>query len=176
MRFTIRSAAAAAAAGAFVLVAGSGTVLAATPSPSTVGTSPVTMNYYSVSTQSGLYSAGGQLITDPNATPTVGDYLVGTDADYAGTQASHSNDVAATDHIFCIVTKAPGTATCSAEIAIDGSMIVADHSIQNFASNSPNTTLVVTGGTGAYQGVHGTVKITTIGNTNNSEAVVTISK
>lgn len=175
MRSHARMAAVSAVSGVLLAVAVSGSAAAAATSP-VVGSSPVTLSYYVVSTGSNLYSANGQVVSDQNAQPAVGDYTVGTDNDYAGTQASHSSEVAATDHLYCLITKAPATATCSGQIAFPGGMLFSDNSNQDFSSNSATMNFPITGGTGAYQGAHGNLVSTTIGNTNNSEFVITVSK
>ncbi|MBF9069054.1 hypothetical protein [Streptacidiphilus fuscans] len=193
-RFLVASAALAAG----LLAATTATAGAASGSPGPSGPPPMTMpsasstpggsssasgamatttwKFYSVSTESNLYTAGGQLITNPSTAPAVGDSLVGTDNFYTGDHTNHSSDISATDHLFCLVTKAPATATCSAEIATSQGMLVADNAQLNFASQAPTQTVKITGGTGAYQGAKGTVMVTSIGNTNNSDVVVTWSK
>ncbi|MEZ0068026.1 hypothetical protein ABIA32_004050 [Streptacidiphilus sp. MAP12-20] len=172
--------AAAVAAAGFVLVAG-GSAVADTTSPSSSSSSgsmtPTTVKYYGVSTSNNLYTADGRVVTNPNTAPAVGDYFVATDNDYTGTQASHGSDVVATDHVFCLFTKAPAAATCSAEIATGTGMIYTDNSQQNFASGAQSQTYKITGGTGAYQGAKGTVVVTPVSATsNNSDFVVTWSK
>jgi hypothetical protein len=173
MRCSARSAGLAAAVLVVAGVGSSGAAMAVSPTP---GTIPVTISYYSVSTEMNMYTQNGQLITDPNATPVVGDYFVGTDNDYVGTQANHSMDVAATDHLFCLIVQAPADAVCSGQIAMGTSMIFADNAMQNFSSNSTSQTYRITGGTGAYQGAQGTVTSTEIGTTNNSEFMITVTK
>ncbi|MEY9877310.1 hypothetical protein ABH931_006834 [Streptacidiphilus sp. MAP12-33] len=192
------AAAAALAAGLLAVTTGAaGAVPADSGSPSPSGPPPMTMpsgtmapsgsasgsgsgttttwTFYSVSTGANLYTANGQVVANPTTPPTIGGYAVGTDNDYVGTQASHSSDVSATDHLFCLFTKAPATATCSAEIATSQGMLLADNSTQNFASSAQTQTFKITGGTGAYQGATGTVKVTQIPNTNNADFVVTWS-
>ncbi|WP_042426269.1 hypothetical protein [Streptacidiphilus anmyonensis] len=135
-----------------------------------------TWKFYSVSTSSNLYTSSGQVIANPSAAPAVGDYAVGTDNDYVGTHTSHSSAVYATDHLYCLFTKAPATATCSAQIATSQGMLIADNSTQDFASQAPTQTFKITNGTGAYQGATGTVVVTPIANTNNADFVVTWSR
>jgi hypothetical protein len=139
-------------------------------------TGTTTWKFYSVSTLSNLYTANGQPVANPSTAPAVGDYAVSTDNDYTGDHTSHASDVSATDHLFCLFTKAPATATCSAEIATSQGMLLADNSVQNFAAQTPTQTFTITGGTGAYQGAKGKVVVTPIANTNNSDFVVTWSK
>ena len=179
MRRYLRFAAAACASG--VLLFGTGLASAAVPAsplqaPAQTPAVPMAFHFYSVSTESQLYTANGQVVSNPNTAPAVGDWVVSADNDYLGTQADHAATPTATDHLFCLVTATPATALCSAEVAIGDSMFFADHSVQDFASNSPTTVFTVTGGTGAYQGVHGTVTVTQTGNSNNSEAVISLAK
>jgi hypothetical protein len=173
MRRSTRSAGLAAAV--LLAVAGVGSSGAAM-AVSAQTTMPVVIHYYSVSTGQNMYTQDGTLVTDPNATPVAGDYIVSTDNDYVGTQANHSMDVAATDHLYCLVVQAPGSVVCSGQIAVGDSMILADNSMQDFSANSTTQTFQVTGGTGDYQGATGTVVTTQIGNTNNSEFLITLSK
>lgn len=191
------AAAAALAAGLLAVTTGAaGAVPAASGSASPSGPPPLTMpsgstspssgasgsmatttwKFYAVSTFSGLQTSNGQPVTNPSTPPSVGDYAVGTDNDYVGDHTSHSSDVSATDHLFCLFTKAPATATCSAEIATSQGMLLTDNSVQDFSSQSPTMNFKITGGTGAYQGAKGTVQVTNIANTNNADFVVTWSK
>ncbi|WP_133260207.1 hypothetical protein [Streptacidiphilus pinicola] len=135
-----------------------------------------TWKFYSVSTFSGLQTANGQPVTNPSTAPAVGYYAVGTDNDYTGDHTNHASDVSATDHLYCLFTKAPATATCSAEIATSQGMLLSDNTTQNFAAQPTTQTYKITGGTGAYQGAKGTVVVTPIANSNNADFVVTWSK
>ncbi|WP_152627282.1 hypothetical protein [Streptacidiphilus melanogenes] len=132
--------------------------------------------FYSVSTSSNLYTASGQAIANPSTAPALGDYAVSTDDDYAGTHTNHSTAVYATDHLYCLFTKAPATATCSAQIATSQGMLIADNSTQDFAAQAPTQTFTITSGTGAYQGAKGSVVVTPIANSNNADFVVTWSR
>ncbi|WP_042371450.1 hypothetical protein [Streptacidiphilus neutrinimicus] len=151
----------------------SGSSGSSSASPSTPST---TWKFYSVSTSSNLYTSSGQVIANPSTAPAVGDYAVSTDNDYAGTHTNHSTAVYATDHLYCLFTKAPATATCSAQIATSQGMLIADNSTQDFASQAPTQTYTITSGTGAYQGAKGTVVVTPIANSNNADFVVTWSR
>jgi len=175
--------AAAAALAAGLLAASAGAGLAATTPPGPYGstgpsasTTPTTVNYYSVSTLSNLYTANGQPVANPSTAPAVGDYVVSTDNDYTGTHTSHSVEVAATDHLYCLFTKAPATATCSAQIATSTGMFLADNSVQNLAAQGQPQTYKITGGTGAYQGATGTVTVTPVSGSNNADITVTWAK
>jgi hypothetical protein len=172
----------AAAVAAGFLAVSAGTGFAASTSPGPYGSaSPsgsmaqTTVHYYSVSTLSNLYTSNGQPVANPTTAPAVGDYAVSTDNDYVGSQTSHSADVAATDHLYCLFTKAPATATCSAQIATSDGMLLADNSVQNFAAQNQPETFKITGGTGTYQGATGTVTVTPISGSNNADFTVTWS-
>lgn len=197
------AAAAALAAGAFVLAAGnasstpnaSGSASStAYPSSSMTSSSSmpepsssmsgsgvtVTLHLYSVQEMSNLYTPNGTVVTNPSTAPTLGSYVVSTNTDYTGTQASHGSAVVATDHLYCLITKAPATGTCSAQIAmVDGSMLISDNSTQNLATSQNSTapmTFPITSGTGRLAGAHGTVTVTPIANSSNANFTVTYSK
>lgn len=198
------AAAAALAAGAFVVAAGgaSGTPGASSyPSSSMSSSMPssmsssvsssvsssgsgmaggsTTVHLYSVQEMSNLYSPDGKVVAHPSTAPTVGSYVVSTDTDYSGNHTAHSSTATGTDHLYCLVTKAPATATCSAEIAYtNGSMLVSDNSTQNLESQQSGATMTfpITGGTGSYAGAHGTVTVTPVANSNNADFTVTYTK
>jgi hypothetical protein len=175
-RFTATAATVVAAG--FLVVPGVGLAATTPPSPSgsTGPMAPTTVNYYSASTLSSLYTPSGQAVANPSAAPSVGDYLVSTGNDYIGTHTAHSANVTATDHLFCLFTKAPATATCAAQIATSQGMIFADNSVQNFAAQSQSQIYRITGGTGAYQGAKGSVTVTPIAGGHNADFTVTWSK
>ncbi|MEY9848190.1 hypothetical protein ABH940_005291 [Streptacidiphilus sp. BW17] len=129
---------------------------------------------------SNLYAPDGTVVTNPSTAPTLGSYVVSTDTDYLGNHTSHGSTAVGTDHLYCLITKAPATATCSAQIAMaDGSMLISDNSTQNLAtsqnSNAPMT-FPITSGTGRLAGAHGTVTVTPIANSSNADFTVTYTK
>lgn len=149
-----------------------GALALAAPSEASSGT--VTEHFFSKGVVDGFYTANGTAITNSNAAPAVGDYIVSSDLDYVGNHKRHAKSWTATDHLVCTFVTA-STAVCDGEIAMGNSMLVADHISENFASNSPTMVFQITGGTGALAGAHGTVTSTSIGNTNNSDFTVTYS-
>jgi hypothetical protein len=98
--------------------------------------------------------------------------MVATGHDYVGNHTHHAKTWTASDHIRCVFQTVPstptGTATavCDGQIAIGGSMLLADHVTATMSNASTN--VPITGGTGAYRGYHGTSTNTNVG-PNNSE-------
>jgi hypothetical protein len=126
-----------------------------------------------------MFSANGSPVTNPNAAPAPGDYVDNTGTDYSGNHSSHSSSVAATDHLACTfttVTASGGTAICQGQFAIGNSMLLAQHVPISFTQTSGPMTVNITGGTGQYQGVHGTVSVAEVPNSNNTDFTITFSK
>jgi hypothetical protein len=136
-----------------------------------------TLHFFSKQVSSTFKGPDGQPLS-PNATPTVGDSFDNIDLDYVGNHKHHAKTWTATDHLVCTFTSITGpmsgTATCDGQIAIGGSMLLAENAKLSF-SNSPTVVVPLTGGTGKFRGAHGRVKSTSIGNTNNSDITITIS-
>ena len=133
----------------------------------------VILHFYQKQTALTFYNASGVAI---EGYPPVGGHVREDDVDYVGTFAHHANKVSVSDHLYCTVISAPANATCAYEFAIGGSLIYADDLHGNLASSSPTTSFPVTGGTGQYAGVTGTSVGTSIGNTNNSNIVITLHR
>ncbi|RAG85727.1 hypothetical protein DN069_09450 [Streptacidiphilus pinicola] len=114
-------------------------------------------------------------MADPSASPAPGSYLVGTDTDYDGDHTSHSAQAVGTDHLYCLITEAPTTGTCSAEIELGTAMLISDGSTQDLSANGAMT-FPITNGTGRFAGVHGTVTVTGVTGTNNSDFTITYSR
>lgn len=143
--------------------------------PSVAGTT--TLRYYQKAVDNAFYTPDGKAVTDQNTPPQVGDYIVSTDLDYVGDHQHHDSTAAATDHISCLLTKVTsngGEGVCDGEFAFGGSMFFADHQTILFADGS-SPVVQLTGGTLKLQGVQGSVKSTSIGNTNDSDIVVTLT-
>jgi hypothetical protein len=135
-----------------------------------------TLHFFQKQESSTTVGPNGQPLS-PNAAPTVGDSFVSTDLDYVGTAKHHAKAWTASDHLVCTFTSIAGmggTATCNGQIAIGGSMLLAQNVNLTFSS-SPTLVVPINGGTGKFRGAHGRVKSTSIGNTNNSELTITFS-
>jgi hypothetical protein len=137
--------------------------------------SAATIHLYGVQASGGLYTPDGRLVANPSAAPSLGSYVVGTDTDYDGSHAGHSSQAVGTDHLYCLITKAPATGTCSAQFQLGSGMLISDHSTQDLSSNQAMT-FPITGGTGSYAGVHGTVTVTPVPGTSNSDFTVVYSR
>jgi hypothetical protein len=137
---------------------------------------PATLRYYQKADANAFYTPDGKAVTDQNSPPKVGDYIVSTDLDYVGDHLHHDPTAVATDHITCLITNVTasgGTGLCDGEFAFGGSMFFADHQTVSFADNS-NPVIQLTGGTGKLQGVTGSIKSTSVGNTDDSDVVVSL--
>jgi hypothetical protein len=122
-----------------------------------------------------LTDSSGHPVTNPNAPPAVGDVFYSTDRDYLGNHKHHARSYLATDHIRCVITRTPTAgnptagARCDAQLAIGGSMLLAD---QVAATLTQNSTLVpINGGTGKYKGYTGIAKSVSVSNTANDLTV-----
>jgi len=62
------------------------------------------------------------------------------------------------------------------EFAVGGSLIYADDFTLDLASSSNSETLAIDGGTGHFAGYSGTYSSTTVGNSNNSDVVLSLHK
>jgi hypothetical protein len=136
-----------------------------------------TLHFFSKQVSSTFRGPNGQPL-NPNAVPTVGDSFDSTDLLYVGNHKHHAKTWSASDHLVCTFTALTGpmsgTATCDGQIAIGGSMLLAENVPLTF-SGSPTVVVRLTGGTGKFRGAHGHVTSTDIGNTNNSDVTITYS-
>jgi hypothetical protein len=106
--------------------------------------------------------------------PPVGGHVLEDDVDYVGTHAHHAAQPTMTDHLFCTVVTAPATATCSFEFATGDSLLYADGISVNLASSVG--TIPLSGGTGKFSGDSGSAASSPVGNSNNSDIVLTLHK
>jgi hypothetical protein len=83
-----------------------------------------------------------------------GDQLLQTNLDYVGDHAHHAAKWTDTDVERCILLS-KGSVPCYVEIAVGGSMILAEGTLGESASGK--TRFKVVGGTGAYAGATGTI-------------------
>lgn len=136
-----------------------------------------TMHLFSRETSATFVTPQGRPLPR-NTRPTVGDVNDITGVDYVGNHKHHAKRWTATGHLACTFTSITGpmngTATCDAQIAIGGSMLLVENAKLTFSS-SPTVVVALTGGTGKFRGAHGHAKSTSIGNTNNSDLTITYS-
>lgn len=135
----------------------------------------VTLHYFSKQTSTTFVTPQGRRL-GPNTPPAVGDINDNTDVDYVGNHKHHAKQSTASDHLRCTITGSTGsgaTATCDAQIAIGGSMLLANHVKLTFSDSSSPLAVQINGGTGIYRHAHGTVTSTSIGN--NSDFTIKIT-
>jgi hypothetical protein len=106
--------------------------------------------------------------------PPVGGHVVEDDVDYVGNHAHHAAQPTMTDHLFCTVVMAPATATCSFEFATGDSLLYSDGISVNLAASAG--TIPLSGGTGKFVGDSGSAASSPVGNSNNSDIVLTLHK
>jgi hypothetical protein len=126
-----------------------------------------TLHIYAVDQYNAMFEANGQPMS-PSAQPAPGDYIVGVDEDYLGTHLAHSKTSTGADNSVCTFTS-PTTGICDQVIAMGGSLLLFDHVKVDFALKSPVSE--ITGGTGIFEGAHGTVTVTPLPTTNSDFVV-----
>jgi hypothetical protein len=167
------------AAGSRILAVAVGLACAATLSllVASTASAATTLHFFDKQVSSTFRGPNGQPL-GPNAVPTVGDSFDNTDLYYVGNHKHHAKTWSASGHLVCTFTSITGpmsgTATCDGQIAIGGSMLLAENAKLTF-STAPTVVVPITGGTGNFRGAHGHVKSTSIGNTNNSDITITYS-
>jgi len=139
--------------------------------PASAGTT--TLHFYSVSQTQTLTDAAGQPITDPNFTPMAGDHLDGTDLLYVGNHTHHASSFSASDHIACVFTSATA-ATCNAQIAVGGSLLLAND-VTVTLTQSGLGPVQINAGTGKYKTAAGMVTTTPVANSNNEDFTITLT-
>jgi hypothetical protein len=156
---------------AIALAATAATFGVGTASPRAASAHHEVFHFYLKNESTVFRTASGKVFHPSQANPPKpGDSEERNDLEYVGTRANHAKHWTASDEDFCIF-NAKGDPVCHAEVAIGGSMVVADHT---FSKPQPDVTYHVTGGTGKFHGMHG--KIVIRGNNSEvSNANVTIS-
>lgn len=131
-----------------------------------------TLHFFQKSTSSTFLAADGTPTQPPSATspPAIGERFLVTDELYVGTHTRHAKAFTATDHLACTITTDTGAATCDGQIAIGGSMLLAQNVTVNLAGAS--TVVTINGGTGRYLHARGTATSVSVGTTPNSDFTV----
>jgi hypothetical protein len=112
--------------------------------------------------------ADGTVAPQPSQNPAVGDQMEITELGYKGTHAKHARKWSVSSYTLCIFRSAKGAPSCEGASAVGGGQLLLFHT----ASGADP---VVNGGTGRYTGATGGVKMTQIGNTDNSDVVITVN-
>jgi hypothetical protein len=124
----------------------------------------VTLHIFSRQTSSTFVDAQGHPVA-PNTPPAAGDTFDNTGVDYAGNHKHHSAKPNGSDHLRCTITgmtDAGPTALCSGQIAIGGSMLLANDDPVTLSDTAPPTP--INAGTGIYRHARGLLTPTNFGN------------
>ena len=133
----------------------------------------VTVHLFSRETSSTFDDAQGHPLA-PNVPPAVGDTFDNTGIDYVGNHKHHAAKPNGTDHLRCTITSISSTGPtmlCSGQIAIGGSMLLANDETFPLSASPPLTP--INGGTGIYRHAHGLLTPTDIGN--NADFTIRVS-
>jgi hypothetical protein len=142
------------------------------------GTQQVLHYFSKFETQVFQTSAGKPFSPSQKNPPVPGDSIDSTNLDYVGDNAHHAANWTASDHELCILDN-KGDAVCQAEVAIGGSMILAHANLGHVSASTTTSTFQVTGGTGTFEGVTGTivaVQLDPSSQTSDSEATITLQR
>jgi hypothetical protein len=157
---------------------GSGTAGSSAPTTTlpTLAATPTTLHLFLHSQAQGLFGPDGKP-GNPNQPPAVGDYFTDSDIVYSGSHSSHPAASMGSAHLICAVTAVSGsggTGVCNGLIDLGGSLLVADHQSVDLSGN--NVKLGITGGTGRYEGAQGTLSSADVGNTNDTDVTLSVSR
>lgn len=137
------------------------------------------MHYFSkFESQVFLTAAGKPFSPSKTDQPVAGDSIDGTNLDYVGSHLHHAAGWTASDHELCIL-DSKGNPVCYAQVAIGGSMILAQADLGHVSASTSESTFQVTGGTGTFQGVTGTivaVELDPSSRTSNSDVTITLQR
>jgi hypothetical protein len=154
---------------AATLLASAGVALAAATPAADAKT--VTLHLYSKATSSTFVDPHGHPIKGP---PAVGDTFDDMGVDFVGDHTHHAAKSNGSDHLRCTITAvghAGPTALCNGQIAICGSMILANDESFTLSQSAPPTQ--INGGTGIYRHAHGLITPTNVGN--NTDFVIKVT-
>jgi hypothetical protein len=136
--------------------------------------SATTLHLFAKTTRNTFTDPSGHPILGHVPPPPGGSVLTNTGVEYRGTFKQHAHAPSASTNIICFVTKAP-SAVCYAQIAIAGSMLLADRFTANLARSNPFASIPINGGTGQFAGAHGTIHTGSVGSGNSLDLTITYS-
>jgi len=126
----------------------------------------ITLRYYSEVVSFVYRNADGTVAQHPSQSPAAGDQMEITELGYKGTHKSHAKKFSASSYTICVFKSAKGEPTCEGVTAVGGAQLLLFHT-------APGSAPAIVGGTGRFTGAMGGVKMTQIGDTNNSDIVIT---
>ena len=140
----------------------------------TSASAATTLHFYDRLVSDTLTDPSGHPIGNVSKPPTAGSAVNIAAIGYAGDSAHHAKSPTASIHLACVVTTAP-KAVCFAQVAIGGSMLLANQFTVNLAgSDNPFATVKLNGGLGRFAHARGTVRSTPAGG-NHSNVTITYS-
>ena len=128
------------------------------------GAKTVTLHIFSRQTSNTFFDVRGHPLP-PDTPPAVGDSFDNTGVDYAGSHKHHAAKPDGSDHLRCTITgrtESAPTALCNGQIAIRGSMLLANDETVSLADAAPAAP--INGGTGIYRHAHGLLTPRNFGN------------
>ena len=140
-------------------------ILAASASAAT------TLHFYDKSISNTFTDPSGHPIGNTNTPPPTGSSINISAIGYAGNSKHHANTPTASIHLACVVTTAP-KAVCFAQVAIGGSMLLANQFIVSLASSNPFSTVQLNGGIGKFTHAHGTVHSAAAGKSGSNVTII----
>ena len=145
----------------FALLAG--VFLAAAIGAPVASAKTVTLHLFSRTASSTFVDAQGHPVP-PSAPPAVGYTFDNTGVTYVGNHRHHAAKPNGSDHLRCTITAISSTGPtvlCSGQIAIGGSMLLANDETFTLSATPPRTP--INGGTGIYRHARGLIIPTNIG-------------
>lgn len=130
--------------------------------PASSASAATTLHLFAKTTVSTFTNPSGHPILGHVPPPAPGSVLTNTGLEYLGSAKHHAHTPSASTNIICYVTKAP-KAMCYAQIAIGGSMLLANRFTANLASSNPFASIPINAGTGKFARAHGNIHTTSAG-------------
>jgi hypothetical protein len=128
----------------------------------------ITLHYFFKQVSVKFTDAAGH-VQNRRKRPIAGDVGDQVGLAYVGNHSAHAKRWTASYHLRCVFRRSPG-ATCDAQIAIGGSMLLANGAHPNFGANFDRIT--INGGTGIFQRARGTLSSVSPGKMNNSDITI----
>jgi hypothetical protein len=142
--------------------------LCAVAIPAASATTATTLHFFDKNLSSTFTDPSGHPIGNSNTPPPSGSAVDSTAIGFVGNSTHHANAPTASIHLACVVTTAP-KAVCFAQVAIGGSMLLANQFTVSLASSNDNpfATVTINGGIGKFAHARGTVNTTPASKGNN---------
>ncbi len=136
--------------------------------------SAATIHLFAKTTQNTFTDPSGHPILGHVPPPAAGSVLTNTAVEYLGSFKHHARTPSATTNIICFVTKAPN-ALCYGQLAIGGSMLLANRFVANLGHSNPFASIPINAGTNEFAGAHGEIRTAPAGGANSINLTITYS-